>query len=166
MRDFAGAVSAADGSVTSWAPTALCDNCRVRDLAVDSGTVLGAVGGEPGGRAAAWSAADGGLLWTKEADGEVQAVAARAGTAYFGGHFSVRFGAYARSQLAAVDVASGSVLSFAPRPAAMRSRASGRWMLAPTRCAWAAGSRWPTRPTSATCRCPRPRWRRCPARWR
>ncbi len=111
-RSFVAAVAAADGAVTGWAPEAVCANCRVRDLDVTYGVVVAAVGGEPGGWAIAWDTATAQRRWLKHADGEVQAVTVDGATAFFGGHFAVRFGGLSRSQLAAVDVSTGVMESF------------------------------------------------------
>ncbi len=126
-RPFAGAVDTGSGAVTGWNPAALCDNCRVRDLAVAGGRVLAAVGGEPGGRAVAWSTSTAQPIWTASADGEVQAVAVRDGVAYFGGHFAVRFNGAPRSQLAAADAATGAVLPL--RLTTAGSNLPGVWAL-------------------------------------
>lgn len=111
-RSFAAAVALTDGAVTSWAPEAVCDNCRIRDLDVTYDAVVAAVGGEPGGWATAWESSNAQRRWLKHADGEVQAVTVDGPTAFFGGHFAVRFGGLPRAEVAAVDLSTGTMESF------------------------------------------------------
>jgi hypothetical protein len=85
-------------------------------LYLDGGNLLAAVAGSGGG-CASLSASTGKTQWSKQANGNMQAVTAMGGTVYCGGHFSGSgsFDGLTRYKLAAVDEASGSVLSFAPR---------------------------------------------------
>lgn len=124
---FVASVDAATGADTGWTVDPICDNCRVRDLAVSYDDVVAAIGGEPGGWATAWSASTGERHWLRHADGEVQAVALSGSTAFFGGHFAVRFGGLPRSQLAAVDVTTGIVDPFVV--ATKGSAVPGVWAL-------------------------------------
>ena len=132
-RNFLGAVNTSDGAFTDFAPAQQCEDnpnpdviCRVRDLATDGTRLFAAIGGEPGGRAAAWIIGAGNDPdWKHRADGEVQAVDYHDGVVYFGGHFSVRIteldftvsppGAgtrHSRNQFYAADAATGSVLPY------------------------------------------------------
>jgi hypothetical protein len=59
--------------------------------------------------------ATGKQLWSRGADGDVQAVAvSNDGLIYAGGHFELTFAGASRAQLAAVDAATGAVDKFAP----------------------------------------------------
>jgi hypothetical protein len=122
-QEYLASVDAATGADTGWAPPSQCaaaaTTCRVRDLAVDSRRVYAGIGGEPGGRAAAWSTSSNSPtpIWKDEADGDVQAVAVYDGVVYFGGHFSKSFAdadgtSFARNQFAAVNPANGDVLPY------------------------------------------------------
>lgn len=128
---FLGSVNATTGADTTWAPLSQCENpdsiCRVRDLAVDSTRLYAAIGGEPGGRAAAWNLGvlTPAPLWKSDTDGEVQAVTVYDGIVYFGGHFDLKVSEMdltvdppvikkttARRQFFAADPATGAVLPF------------------------------------------------------
>ena len=133
-RNFLGAVNTTSGDATGFAPAQQCEDdpdptvvCRVRDLATDGTRLFAAIGGEPGGRAAAWIIGAGNDPdWKHRADGEVQAVDYHDGVVYFGGHFSVRITElvlvlgsppaagtrHARNQFYAADAITGSVLPY------------------------------------------------------
>jgi hypothetical protein len=118
-RDFLGALDPATGAVTAWRPPAACQDsgnpCRVWDVSVMDDGVYAAVGG-PGGRLVAYDAASGSRRWQVYGDGDVEAVSARDGKVYAGGHFAPSFGTVERWGLAAVDAATGSVDAlFSPR---------------------------------------------------
>jgi len=89
---------------------------RVYDITSDKGQVYVAVGGA-GGACTALTATSGSPVWSKHTNGNVQAVRLIAATAYCGGHFggAGSFDGLTRYKLGAVDTASGTVLSFAPR---------------------------------------------------
>jgi hypothetical protein len=134
-RDFLGAVNTGTGVATGFTPAQQCEDnltdpdviCRVRDLATDGVRLFAAFGGEPGGRAAAWTIGGGDEpLWKHRADGEVQAVDYHDGVVYFGGHFSVRITEmvlappaapapgerHSRNQFYAAHPVTGDVLSY------------------------------------------------------
>ncbi|MQA26264.1 MAG: hypothetical protein GEU94_12520 [Micromonosporaceae bacterium] len=113
---------ATGGTDTSFAPKVWI---MVRDLAVTSGQVYGALGGE-GGRLASYGS-DGTEQWAVTADGDFQAVTVLGETIYAGGHFTEVCntartgpngdcvdGSEPRGRLAAVD-ASGRLLAWAPQ---------------------------------------------------
>ncbi|MFZ2501409.1 MAG: hypothetical protein WAW88_01870, partial [Nocardioides sp.] len=124
-RSYLGSVDTATGAVSSWAPATQCDSgiiCRIRDLAVNGSQVYAAIGGEPGGRAAAWTLGMDNPMWKDVTDGEVQTLDYFDGVVYLGGHFSaaIRDSAHQspnpavnRNQFAAVDAATGLVLPYA-----------------------------------------------------
>ena len=86
------------------------------DLFLSGTHLLAAVAGSGGG-CASLDAATGKTLWSKHANGNMQAVTAMGSTVYCGGHFGGlgSFGGQTRFKLAAVDENSGTILSFAPR---------------------------------------------------
>lgn len=98
------------------APTNQTGRPPLFDLATD-GTrlVVAATGG--GGACTALDASTGALLWTHHANGDMQSVRIIGSTAYCGGHYSGSgsFDGFDRNKLAAVDLATGSVLAFAPK---------------------------------------------------
>jgi trimeric autotransporter adhesin len=81
-------------------------NGPVFDLQESTGRLYSAEGG-PGGALTAYDPATGRSLWTKSADGDVQAVTVLGGEVYAGGHF-LTFSGYARQMFAAVDAATGT----------------------------------------------------------
>lgn len=134
-QSFLGSVDATTGADTTWNPASQCTeaaagaDCRIRDLAVDSTRLYAAIGGEPGGRAAAWALASmpaiATPIWKQNADGEVQAVTVYDGVVYFGGHFSTHVTEmdltqdppaagenHVRNQFYAVNPATGDVLPY------------------------------------------------------
>ena len=122
-RDYVAAVDATTGALDPFAPAAECRDeanpCSVLDVVSSGELVVGAVAG-PGGRATAWRLSDSRRVWSQYGDGDVQALAIRNGVVYAGGHFDPLFGvvdnaAQVRYQLAAVDLATGALLPWAPR---------------------------------------------------
>jgi hypothetical protein len=109
-RGASGSVARSTGAVTSWAPTKQCDKCNVLDIATDGTQVYQAIAG-PGGRIVAFSSNTAGRVWSKSADGDVQAVGVRDGVVYAGGHFST-FTKLARRQLVALSPTNGALFSF------------------------------------------------------
>ena len=110
-RGFVAAVAPDTGAVGSWNPGPSCDTCSLWDLAVGPGRVYAAMSG-PGGRLVAWDSVTGNRLWSRGADGDVQAVDVEAGVVYAGGHFGPTFGGNTRYQLVALDAARGAVLPY------------------------------------------------------
>jgi fibronectin type 3 domain-containing protein len=98
----------------------------VLDLATDGTRIYEAVGGS-GGACTAVNATSGGRLWTKAANGNLQAVRVVGSSVYCAGHFSGTgsFGGLTRSKIAAVDAVSGTVLPWAP----VINSALGVWSL-------------------------------------
>ena len=88
----------------------------VDDLALVGTTLVVAAGGG-GGACAALDATTGATRWAKKANGDMQAVAIVDGIAYCGGHFggTDSFDNQDRDKLAAVDLATGTTLDYAPR---------------------------------------------------
>jgi hypothetical protein len=101
------AVSPTNGNASPWSPTAACDGCLLLDVAVENGVAYAAVGGPGGGRAAAWQLDRNTRLWSRHADGDVQAVDVHNGFAYFGGHFGPRFDNKDAHQLVALSTGNG-----------------------------------------------------------
>ncbi|WP_432478548.1 hypothetical protein [Nocardioides sp. GXQ0305] len=117
-RRFLGSVSTTSGAVTGWTPPQDCSTCFVLGLDARSDLVYGAVAG-PGGRASAWGTTTGTRRWSQHGDGDVQAVRLVGDTLYAGGHYAPQFGAAGgaqlqRSNIAAMDAATGQVLPWAP----------------------------------------------------
>jgi hypothetical protein len=113
-RTYLGSVSTATGQASGWAPAPACANCNVLDVDSDSAAAYVATAG-PGGHLAGYANATGNRLWSKSADGDVQAVAVYNGEVYAGGHFAATFGGASRVQLAAVKATTGAVTAFAPK---------------------------------------------------
>jgi len=88
----------------------------VFDLATDGTRLFEGVGGS-GGACTVVDAVTGSQVWSKHTNGNVQSVAVVNGTVYCGGHFggAGAFDGQVRYKLAAVDLASGSTLAWAPR---------------------------------------------------
>jgi hypothetical protein len=86
------------------------------DLSISGTHLLAAVAGSGGG-CASLDAATGKTLWSKHANGNMQAVTALNGTVYCGGHFggAGSFEGQTRFKLAAVAENSGAIQDFAPR---------------------------------------------------
>ncbi len=112
-HSFLGAVSLATGAAAGWAPVPVCATCQVLDISSGGGAVYTAIGGNGGGRAAAWSLASNNRLWLRHGDGDVQAVVYDNDTVYFGGHFGPDFDGYVRHQLVALSPGNGAVLGYA-----------------------------------------------------
>lgn len=95
-------------------------------LTVASTDVFEAVGGS-GGACTAVDASTGAAVWSKHTNGNVHAVRVLGTSAYCGGHFSgtSSFAGLTRYKLAGVDIATGTVLGFAPRV----NSALGVWSL-------------------------------------
>jgi trimeric autotransporter adhesin len=106
------AVSTSNGNPSPWSPSAVCDGCLLLDVAVQDGVAYAAVGGPGGGRAAAWRLDRNARLWSRHADGDVQAVDVYNGFAYFGGHFGPRFDNRDAHQLVALSTGSGTLQSY------------------------------------------------------
>jgi trimeric autotransporter adhesin len=106
------AVSPNNGNPSSWSPTAICAGCLLLDVAVENGVAYAAVGGPGGGRAAAWRLDQDRRLWSRHADGDVQAVDVYNGFAYFGGHFGPRFDNEVAHQLVALSTGNGALQSY------------------------------------------------------
>jgi outer membrane protein assembly factor BamB len=120
-------VSTDTGQATDWAPAPACANCTVLDVDVDSTASYVATGGA-GGHLAGYANSNGQQLWSKTADGDVQAVAvSNDGLVYAGGHFELRFAGVNRAQLAAVNATTGAVDAFAP--AMLGNAHPGVWAL-------------------------------------
>ena len=104
-RAHIAAVSPTTGAVDpNWHPN---PGYGIWALAVSSTRVYGAGGGS-GGKLPAFSVASGSTLWTKNTDGDVQAVALLGDRVYAGGHFFSMAG-QSRQHLAAVDAVSGAL---------------------------------------------------------
>lgn len=89
----------------------------VFDIAVGgNGRIFVGVGGQ-GGACASVNDATGAVLWSKHANGNLQAVSASGPTVFCGGHFSGAgaFDGQTRYKLASVDAVSGTTLPFAPK---------------------------------------------------
>ena len=113
-RTYLGSVSTATGQATNWAPAPTCAACSIIDLDSDSAaTYVGTAGA--GGHLTAYANDTGKALWSKGADGDVQAVAVDTGLVYAGGHFEAQFAGTNRSMLAAVRATTGAVDGFAPK---------------------------------------------------
>jgi trimeric autotransporter adhesin len=125
-RNHLAAVSAADGHVLPWNPSA---NNVVRALAVstDGGTIyiggsFTGLGGHPRSRLAAEAAIDptststSGTLraWAPRADGSVYTIAQLGGRVYFGGTF-MHVAGRGRPRLAAVSAGTGALAAWHPK---------------------------------------------------
>jgi len=122
-------VNALTGAVDSSfrpAPTNQGNYAPVFDVTSDGSRVYVAVGGA-GGACTALTAATGAAVWTHHTNGNGQSVRVLGSTVYCAGHFSgtASFDGYTRYKLAAVDAATGAVLSFAPNV----NTALGVWSL-------------------------------------
>jgi len=106
-RGFAGAVSPGSGAVTGWAPASGCANCPVLDLATDGTNVYEAIGGG-GNRTTAVTVSGARRVWSKQGDGDVQALAVQGGVVYAGGHFS-NFDGGGHHQLVALSASNGAL---------------------------------------------------------
>jgi hypothetical protein len=131
------AVSATDGSVVmTWRGGS---SREIFDIATEGGRVFTAAGGA-GGELRGWSADNRASLWRHTANGDVQAVAVRAGTVYGGGHFYTEgacercngpafAGENQHTYLAAVAASNGAVdFSFTPFLVGF----PGVWVILPT----------------------------------
>lgn len=99
------------------AATNLTYKSPVFDIAVaGSGRIFLGVGGQ-GGACASMNDATGAVLWSKHANGNLQAVSVSGSTVFCGGHFNGAgaFDGQTRYKLASVDLASGTTLPFAPK---------------------------------------------------
>lgn len=96
-------------------------------LAVDATRVYVAAGGG-GGACAGLDARTGASLWSQKANGDMQGVEVIGDVVYCGGHFggTGAFAGVERQKIAAVDAATGSLLSWAPRV----NSALGVWTMA------------------------------------
>jgi outer membrane protein assembly factor BamB len=113
-RTYLGSVSTVTGQATAWNPAPVCAECKILDVDTDSAaTYVGTAG--TGGHLAAYANDTGRQLWSKGADGDVQAVAVEGGLVYAGGHFVLKFAGTSRRQLAAVKATTGAVDAFAPQ---------------------------------------------------
>lgn len=88
----------------------------VRDISTDGTSLVVGTAGN-GGSCTAVNTATGATQWTKNTNGDLQATAVMNGTAYCGGHFNGAgsFAGLSRYKAAAVDLATGTTLSFNPR---------------------------------------------------
>jgi len=102
-------VSTATGADTGWSPEAFCD-CEILDLDTHAGIVYASAAGGGGGRAVAWSLADGEIQWNRRGDGDCQAIDYYDGRVYVGGHFGVFLG-QPQHQLVILDQ-NGTMLPF------------------------------------------------------
>jgi hypothetical protein len=126
-RTYLGSVSTATGQATEWAPLPVCVTCFVIDVDSDStASYVGTSG--TGGRLVGYGNATGERLWSKGADGDVQAVAVANDVVYAGGHFAAKFAGADRAQLAAVKATTGAVTAFAPKM--LGNAKPGVWALA------------------------------------
>ena len=118
------------GALSSWAPDRVCPDCgNYWDVATDGQRVYVGSSG-PGGWAGAYLPGTARPTWTLRADGDVQAVAVADGVLYAGGHFRLQFDGLPRTQLAAVNPATGAVVQgFAPK---LVKSYPGVWALAST----------------------------------
>lgn len=112
-RSFLGSVDFSTSQVSGWEPTPICDACFILDVDREAEATYVAMSG-PGGRVAAFPNTSGPRMWAVWGDGDVQAVAARSGVVYAGGHFGPDFGSVVRYQLAAVEAGDGSPTDFVP----------------------------------------------------
>ena len=112
-RTFLGSVELASGNVTAWHPEAHCSECGLFDVVADGNGVYGAVGG-PGGYGIKWSATTGQIQWALRGDGNAQSIEIYEGIAYVGGHFGPSFAGQTRTNIVAIDEATGRLLPWAP----------------------------------------------------
>lgn len=128
-RNKIAAISASTGEVASWLADAQYD---VIDLDSSSSAVFAAVAG-PGGRASAFDAATGRRLWTKFADGDVQAVAFAQGRVYAGGHFYKWGSDAAHGRFATLNPTNGAFVdAFRPTVSLGNSGGLGVWAISGT----------------------------------
>ena len=100
-----------NGWVKSWA---YHEPVWTRSVATDGRNFYGAVAGH-GGKVVAWGP-QGGMLWRKAGNGDVQAIASCAGQIIAGGHFT-KFDGFDVIRLMAMDPATGTIdTSWAPNP--------------------------------------------------
>ena len=112
-RTYAGAVDAATGAATAWAPAAICSGCQLLGMDNDAGHVFAAIGGPGGGRAVSWEKSNASRDWQRHGDGDCQTIAVADGLVYVGGHFGPTFNGTNRHQLAVINAGNGAVQSYA-----------------------------------------------------
>jgi hypothetical protein len=97
------------------APTNMSGYSPVFDIVSDSNNLYLSAAGS-GGACTALTAATGAAVWSHHANGDMQSVRLIGSTVYCGGHYSgtASFDGLTRNKIAAVDAATGTILSFAP----------------------------------------------------
>jgi hypothetical protein len=110
-RTVSARVDPASGAVDAWTAATRYAATAIA-VAVDGAQVyLGGRG--PGGYVAAFSATSGATIWSRNPDGDVQAITATATDVYIGGHFDV-VGGLTRHHLSDLSPATGTVGSWDP----------------------------------------------------
>jgi trimeric autotransporter adhesin len=110
-RTVSARVDAVSGAVSSWRPATRYTATAIA-VAPDGSRVY--VGGRgPGGYVAAYSATTGATIWSRNPDGDVQALTATTADVYIGGHFEAVAGRD-RSHLANLGPADGVVGAWDP----------------------------------------------------
>jgi trimeric autotransporter adhesin len=110
-RTVSARVDPVSGAVAAWTAATRYTATAIA-VAPDGARVY--VGGRgPGGYVAAYTADTGATVWSRNPDGDVQALAATAADVYIGGHFDV-VGGLTRNHLANLGPTSGAVGSWDP----------------------------------------------------
>jgi PQQ enzyme-like repeat protein len=110
-RTVSARVDPASGAVGAWSAATRYTATAIA-VAPDGARVY--VGGRgPGGYVAAFSAATGATIWSRNPDGDVQALTATTADVYIGGHFDV-VGGLTRHHLANLGPTNGAVGSWDP----------------------------------------------------
>jgi hypothetical protein len=110
-RTASARVDPASGAVDAW--TAATRYAATAIAAPADGTRVYVGGRGPGGYVAAYSATTGATIWSRNPDGDVQALTATAADVYVGGHFDV-VGGLTRHHLANLSPTTGMVGSWDP----------------------------------------------------
>jgi hypothetical protein len=110
-RTVSARVDPASGAVAGWAPATRYTATAI--AVAPDGTRVYVGGRGPGGYVAAFGAATGATLWSRNPDGDVQALTATTADVYVGGHFDV-IGGLVREHLANLGPTDGAVGSWDP----------------------------------------------------
>jgi hypothetical protein len=110
-RTVSARVDPASGAVDAW--TAATRYAATAIAVAADGTRVYVGGRGPGGYVAAFSATTGATIWSRNPDGDVQALTATATDVYIGGHFDV-VGGLTRHHLANLSPTTGTVGSWDP----------------------------------------------------